>query len=432
MNDKEIIKVVKELQATTKRKEKEEILKNNEVIIKDFLCFLLDDKKVTGLSTKKIEKDVPLRDVGQFYSPLKEIIDYLTVNKTGRDEDISIVKSLAKLGDENFLLAVATKSLPTGCDAKTINKVFGKQTIPTFDVMLAEKYVEIPEGSEFILTQKLDGMRCLGIKENGKVTFYSREGNEIEELVAIQEELENLPIDNIVLDGELLALNHEKLETADLYRKTMKLARTKGKKINLEFMVFDSLPLDEFREGLSKETCKVRKDKVKKLLLGRDKYGLNLIKALPELYRGTDQTRIPELLSEAEAAGLEGLMLNLAEAFYEGKRTKSILKLKTMQDCDLLCTGVEVGEGALAGTLGAIYVDYKGQQLKVGSGFKIVKKEGDTNPTRDEIWANKDLILGKIIKVAYFEESKNQNGGTSLRFPVFKEIRTDKTEPSYN
>lgn len=432
MNDQKVIEIVKQLQATTKRKEKEQILKDNEAEIKSFLCFLLDDKKTTGLSTKKIEKDVPLREVEPFFSPLKDIIDYLSVNKTGRDEDISIVKSLAKLGDENFLLAVATKSLPTGCDAKTINKVFGKQTIPTFDVMLAEKYTTIPEGTEFILTQKLDGMRCLGIKENGKVNFYSREGNEIEELIAIQKEFEKLPFDNIVFDGELLALNPDKLGTADLYRKTMKLARKKGKKIDLEYLVFDSLPLEDFREGLCTEECKLRKDKVANQLLTRDKYGLNLIKALQEIYRGTDRTRIPELLAEAETEGLEGLMLNLASAPYEGKRTKSILKLKTMQDCDLLCTGIEEGEGAFKGTLGAIFVDYKGQQLKVGSGFATIKKPGDLNPTRSEIWTDNSLVVGKIIKVAYFEESKNQNGGTSLRFPVFKEIRTDKTEPSYN
>lgn len=33
--------------------------------------------------------------------------------------------------------------------------------------------------------------------------------------------------------------------------------------------------------------------------------------------------------------------------------------------------------------------------------------------------------------IKYFEETKNQAGRTSLRFPVFKDIRFDKTEPNY-
>ena len=40
--------------------------------------------------------------------------------------------------------------------------------------------------------------------------------------------------------------------------------------------------------------------------------------------------------------------------------------------------------------------------------------------------------LENIVEIQYFEESKNQDGKLSLRFPVFKKLRTDKTEPSYN
>ena len=39
-------------------------------------------------------------------------------------------------------------------------------------------------------------------------------------------------------------------------------------------------------------------------------------------------------------------------------------------------------------------------------------------------------VQGKIVEVQYFEITKDKTGTESLRFPVFKHLRTDKTEPS--
>ena len=73
------------------------------------------------------------------------------------------------------------------------------------------------------------------------------------------------------------------------------------------------------------------------------------------------------------------------------------------------------------GMLGGVYVDYKGTQVGVGSGF--------SDEERLEYFENPDLIVGKIIEVQYFGETKNQkNEDKSMRFPVFKMIRDDKDE----
>jgi DNA ligase-1 len=37
-------------------------------------------------------------------------------------------------------------------------------------------------------------------------------------------------------------------------------------------------------------------------------------------------------------------------------------------------------------------------------------------------------IVGKIITVQYFEETKNQDGGISLRFPTVKVVHGDQRE----
>ena len=68
-------------------------------------------------------------------------------------------------------------------------------------------------------------------------------------------------------------------------------------------------------------------------------------------------------------------MLNINNAPYECKRTKNLLKLKKMQTCDLEIIGFEEGDGRLKGTLGKVIVDYKGNEVGVGSGYSDADRE---------------------------------------------------------
>ena len=78
------------------------------------------------------------------------------------------------------------------------------------------------------------------------------------------------------------------------------------------------------------------------------------------------------------------------------------------------------GTGELSGTLGGVIIDYKGNDVKVGSGFTLEE--------RNTYWANPNKIIGKVVDVQYFEETNNQNDNNiSLRFPTIKSIRLDKT-----
>ena len=135
------------------------------------------------------------------------------------------------------------------------------------------------------------------------------------------------------------------------------------------------------------------------------------------------ETNVDKAL-EAIRNGDEGIMLSFANSFYSCKRSKELLKVKVFNSCDIRCIRVEEGEGRLSGTLGKIICDYKGYELGVGSGF--------TDAQRKEIWNNPNIIVDKIVEIQYFEETSNQNGGLSLRFPVFLQIRNDKNEVSYH
>ena len=85
---------------------------------------------------------------------------------------------------------------------------------------------------------------------------------------------------------------------------------------------------------------------------------------------------------------------------------------------------MEEGSGRLAGTLGAFVLDFKGNEVKVGTGF--------TDTQRSEYWGNREQLLGTLCEVKYKEISQDKStGAESLQFPVFVTLRTDKTEVSY-
>ena len=95
-----------------------------------------------------------------------------------------------------------------------------------------------------------------------------------------------------------------------------------------------------------------------------------------------------------------------------------------MQSADLKIIGFEEGTGKNRNTLGAIIVDYKGNKVKVGSGFSDID--------RDYIWNNQKELVDKIVEVQYFEETTNKkDNNISLRFPVYLRLRSDKNEISY-
>jgi DNA ligase-1 len=93
-------------------------------------------------------------------------------------------------------------------------------------------------------------------------------------------------------------------------------------------------------------------------------------KVLPVLYHGTDQRKIWELLEQMVAEDKEGLMLNTAVPYYR-TRHRGILKVKQFYSMDLPILRCEEGSGRLAGKLGAFVLDFKGNEVKVGSGFRM-------------------------------------------------------------
>lgn len=424
----EVMKIINELQKNSGKK-LQEILEENKdnKLLKDILYFVYNPYIVTGLSFKKMQKVVNKQMKYLLANTLYDVFDHLLEHNTGTDIDISYVQEFISSQPSEYqeiYVEIFTKELKLGITAKTINKVW-KNFIPEFNVMLAEKYwdrMEELEKSkpEIIITQKLDGVRAVLEVNDNDIKIFSRQGKLITGLKDIENEAKQLS--NGFYDGELL-LNKENLPSKDLYRETVTVVNSKDDfKSNIIFNVFDYIDYNSFLQGKWNKKCKDRKAFVHKEL---DRIKARWIKSVEILYQGEyNKDIVQQELDKQIKLEHEGVMINLTNAPYESKRTKNILKVKTMQDCDLKIKGFEEGTGKNKGTLGAIIVDYKGFPVKVGSGF--------TDKDRDYFWINKNELLGRVITVQYFEETTNKKDNSlSLRFPVFLELREIGKEVSY-
>ena len=423
----EIVSIIEELRNTSSTNGKIQILKINadNLGLKELLELTYNPHKKYKLTEKSIWTGFP--EV-QTENNLSELIEILANNNI-TDYLRGRVANFLTQTDESIrdlYKCVLLKDLKIGVNASTINKVW-KGLIPTSETgvdikpMLASKFdFDKPPKGEFAITEKLDGIRCLAICKEDSIQLFSRQGKLIEGCVSIETTLMGMRMQvgrDFVLDGELLAMN---CGYDTVYKETTKRVKNKNEiKEGIYYMVFDMLEMEEFNQlkGIHKYHERLQK------LLDLDKLmGSMFVRIIRPLYIGNDMDEVLELLKVYKKLGAEGLMINLMDAPYEFKRSKNILKVKVMQTADLKIVGFEEGQGRNAGKLGAILVDFKGGIVKVGSGF--------TDFDREYIWKNQDQYLGKIAEIQYFEITKDKTGVESLRFPVWKHLRTDKTEPS--
>lgn len=423
----EVIKLFKQIQGTSSLNGKKAIITANKdnQLFKECLKFLLDGNIVTGISTKKLLKNIkvdPLNRLNNF----EECMEYFTLNNTGTDHDIALVQKFIKFQPEKnkeFYTQMVTKKYKLGVDSKTINKCI-PGLIPTWDIQQAYPLSDKnkpKDGEWFALSQKLNGNNN-GVIDNKNI---SRQGKEFTGLDHIISDINKLPFKNMFFNGELIRKNKDNLPDDENFQiGTGIINSDEIDKSCIKFVIYEMFPKEEFIKGESKLTYKQRrKTYLEPLSKEINELGLENIEVVPLVYEGADQSKIQELLDKADADGWEGLMLN-KDTKWKNKRNNGILKVKSFKHADILCTDVIEGDGKYKGTLGLIKCDYKGNELGVGSGF--------TDEQRNYYWNNKEDIVGKIVQIKFKTETKNKQGGLSVQFPIFQTIRIDKTEPSYS
>jgi DNA ligase-1 len=226
-----------------------------------------------------------------------------------------------------------------------------------------------------------------------------------------------------VFDGEICLLDEEGNED---FQGVMKELRRKDHQIeNPTFMIFDMIHRIDFNRGKS-EDGSILSERLHTLRtwLGPRYETKETLRYLGQ-YAITDERHFDKWGQMAKDNNWEGFMLR-KDTEYEGKRSKNLLKVKSFYDAEYEVLGWDIdthevvrdGKSVSMTMLSQVWINHKGYIVKVGSGF-----------SQDQRLQYMDgSIVGKIITVQYFEETKNQDGGISLRFPTVKIIHGEKRE----
>lgn len=397
------------------------------------LMLLLDARTPFGIRDKSLHRQVKAVPDHE-YDDLLDMCEDLA-GKTGiNDVDVANVQHFLCRIEEPTLRIFAdqfiTKSIALGVAASTFNKAIGHNVLAQTECMLAKKYFEHTqkvEGKEFTITEKLDGIRAIASVVDGKVFINSRQGVPIQGLVEVENDLlrlyRQLKERNFTLDGELIIDNRDDYPSKEQYKRTTMVVRKDGEKRGVTYHVFDCTGYLWGSRDIAWEPYSERRRFLQEWCFKQPEKFLHM-QLIPVLYTGGDTSRILEELETQRKLGREGVMVNINDAPYEIGRSSAIFKVKVMQDCDLKIVDMEEGTGRLRGTLGNLLVEYKGTIVGVGTGF--------TDEDRTEFWKNQQKFVGRVVTIQYFEETCDAKGIPSLRFPVYKELREEGKEISYN
>ena len=401
---------------TTSMLKKKEIIgkyKDNSFIT-EVLKWTLDPYKTYNVTSKNCKKLSHLID-DHHHDSLFDLLKNLDSRTFTGHDAIAIVNGFCaahKKWVADLIYCIIDRNLQIRANTSLINKVI-PGLIPEFKIALANKYdpkyIDF-EKDKWLASRKLDGVRCIAICNSlGNIKLYSRQGKVFDTLDKVIEELVTIMKQNTVFDGEICILDENGNES---FQNIMKEIRRKDHTINNPiFFVFDKLTKEEFDSGTSTRTLSKRQNIC---------YDYTHVKSLDQLpVEGVEH--IQELSDKANKLGYEGIMIR-KDCEYKGKRSNDILKVKKFHDAEYMVVGLDFGDHRIIENgkevkqrlLSQVFIEHKGNRVAVGSGFsKEQRKYYKENPA--------DLV-GKTITVQYFEETINDEGIPSLRFPVVKHI----------
>jgi DNA ligase-1 len=378
--------------------------------------------KKYGVTSKNCKKNSDLLGHSNTYGSIFTLLDDLANRVcTGHTAIANVNRFILENKQyEDIIYNIIDRDLKMGASTSSINKVI-PELIPTFKVALANPYnvkrVDFQSG-DWYGSRKLDGVRCICRKEMNTVTFFSRSGKEFLTLDNLANEISKIGGD-FILDGEICMVDKDGNED---FQGIMKQIRKKNHQIeNPKFFVFDQLTLEEFdnKTGVRPLTQRIFHG----IATLPKNINSDMLAFLPQEQLTTEE-QFTEMAKEAEEAGFEGIMVR-KNIGYEGKRSHNLLKVKKFHDAEY--TVLETVNGNIRWTengkqierecLSSIIIEHKGCRVSVGSGFSKEQREMYHSSPQD--------IIGKTVTVQYFEETENQQGGSSLRFPVLKHIYTN-------
>jgi bifunctional non-homologous end joining protein LigD len=299
--------------------------------------------------------------------------------------------------------------------------------------MLATPGRDAFSGPDWLFEIKYDGIRVLAARRGDTVALYGRKGQAITgRYPEIAAALRALPVDDFVIDGEIVALDPSGRPSFQRLQARMAItsardAERAAASAPVVGVFFDCLALEG--HDLRRLALLERKECLAWLLapLGPVRYGDHV--------RGEGRA----MFEAAEASGLEGIVAKKIDSAYEPVRSPNWIKIKCQRRQEFVIGGYTDPKGARA-RFGALLIGlYDKDQLayvsRVGGGFDeaslerlwsaMVPLRRSTSPFAARAPAGKEYhwVEPRLVCEVRFTEWTADGG---LRHPVFLGLRDDR------
>jgi len=413
-----VLSILNRLEATASRLEKEQILKENKGnhLLKLAFRLALDP------SINFYIKAVPDPKLGGHATNLEatlEMIERDLASRKIRGDNArgAVAMALGALGadDAEVLRRVLGRNLRCGVSESTVQKIWPDLQLSWPCMLVSTGEIAFP----CLAQTKCDGMRFNAVVENGKVTYRSRVGKELDLFGVLDKDVLDLTAgENFVLDGELLMAGPDgkpmdRKTGNGLLTKFQKGTGTKELAQQIRAVVWDIIPLTSFRAGKCSTGYRERH-----LMLHSTR--LERIRIAP-VCMVTSMEAALTLYQQKLDEGEEGLVLKDPKGPWEDKRVKHQVKMKAELEADLRVTGILPGAGKYEGKIGSLLVESKGGVVSTAVGTGLSDEDRAKDPSE---------YLGKIVTIKYnalITDKKTKS--KSLFLPVFIEVREDKQTP---
>lgn len=270
--------------------------------------------------------------------------------------------------------------------------------------MLAHKYADQSHKIVYpaFAQPKLDGHRCIAIKDKDKWTLWSRTRKPITGVPHIIQALNEYSQhggEDYIFDGELY--NHDyKNKFEELTHFIRQETPQPGHEI-VQYHIYDIA-----HPGLRNSQRIDILHKVQDLVVDPIKIVYTCLV--------TDGGVLENAFSEFLQEGYEGAMVRNMHAMYVNKRSYDLQKVKDHEEKDYKIIGVEEGKGSMTGKAIFVCITDKGDEFKA----KMV----GTLSSLEKYITNPELAIGKIAEIKY-QGFTNKN--EVPRFPVCMRIKVD-------
>lgn len=238
-----------------------------------------------------------------------------------------------------------------------------------------QDHANVVDWDQAFVQPKFDGNRCLAKKLGNEVVLWTRGGKVVTSTPHINSELCNIMSNGDVFDGELY------IHGVPLNRLRSFLAKKQEASNQIQLRVYDKVMEASFS---------VRIDELLQAVGNKESAAVHPV----ETIRVSNEAEVIAYQATCLEQGFEGAMLRHGNAHYEsGKRSRSLLKVKTFRDAEFPIVAIEEGRGRFEGCAVLVLMTEAGNMFRATAPGTLEAKA--------LAWRDRDRLIGRLVTVKF-------------------------------